>query len=84
MRRESTAISTPDSTQPPTIPRYRLNDGYASGTGPGRKSGQYQVEHLIEVHLIENVFDSTQTKQNIEKLTDGWYRYAGQATGGHR
>lgn len=27
---------------------------------------------LIEVHLIENVFDSVQKEQIIEKLTDAW------------
>jgi 4-oxalocrotonate tautomerase len=33
---------------------------------------------LIEVHLIENVFDSTQKKQIIEKLTDAMVSIEGE------
>ena len=33
---------------------------------------------LIEVHLIENVFDSTQKKQLIEKLTDAMVSIEGK------
>ena len=33
---------------------------------------------LIEVHLIENVFDSTQKKQIIEKLTDAMVSVEGE------
>ena len=33
---------------------------------------------LIEVHLIENVFDSAQKKQMIEKLTDAMVSIEGE------
>ena len=33
---------------------------------------------LIEVHLIEDVFDSAQKKQIIEKLTDAMVRIEGE------
>ena len=45
------------------------------GSAPGRAAKPVNIKWrmtmpLIEVHLIENVFDSTQKKQIIEKLTD--------------
>jgi 4-oxalocrotonate tautomerase len=37
-----------------------------------------RIMPLIEVHLIENIFDSAQKKQMIEKLTDAMVSIEGE------
>jgi 4-oxalocrotonate tautomerase len=53
------------------------------GSAPGRAAKPVNIKWrmtmpLIEVHLIENVFDSTQKKQIIEKLTDAMVSIEGE------
>jgi 4-oxalocrotonate tautomerase len=53
----------------------------AAGVAPGPCSpniNRRTIMPLIEVHLIENIFDSAQKKQMIEKLTDAMVSIEGE------
>jgi 4-oxalocrotonate tautomerase len=53
----------------------------AASVAPGPCSSNIKGERtmpLIEVHLIENIFDSAQKKQMIEKLTDAMVSIEGE------
>jgi 4-oxalocrotonate tautomerase len=54
-----------------------------TGQASGRAASSVKIKRrttmpLIEVHLIENVFDSAQKKQIIEKLTDAMVSIEGE------